>query len=162
MSLTSSRRGFLTGMASLFAAPAIVSAQNLMPIKVIPFDPYMLVRGRDILTNAIIETKLYETAGDPFAFLNDAFYTRLGKATNGMSMSGLQTAAIESRADEKALRFFQHPEPQAFRLHHEAKPFAVQTVGRGADNRVYGPDEIVYMAEPPDNFGYYADPRRKV
>ena len=132
-----SRRGFLTGMASLFAAPAIVSAQSLMPIKVIPFDPYMLVRGRDILTNAIIETKLYETAGDPFAFLNDAFYTRLGKATSGMSMSGLQTAAIESRADEKAMRFFQHLEPQAFRLHHEAEPLGIQTIGQGLDNRCY-------------------------
>ena len=157
MSLTSSRRGFLTGMASLFAAPAIVSAQNLMPIKVIPFDPYMLVRGRDILTNAIIETKLYETAGDPFAFLNDAFYTRLGKATSGMSMSGLQTAAIESRADEKAMRFFQHPEPQAFRLHHEAAPFAIQT-----KDHLYGPDEIVYMATPPENDFCSAKHNRKV
>lgn len=136
----STRRGFLTGMASLFAAPAIVSAQNLMPIKVIPFDPYMLVRGRDILTNAIIETKLYETAGDPFAFLNDAFYTRLGKATSGMSMSGLQTAAIESRADEKAMRFFQHPEPQAFRLAHSLTPDFAQITGKGRDNRMIYPE----------------------
>ena len=143
---STSRRGFLTGMASLFAAPAIVSAQNLMPVKVIPFDPYMIVRGRDILTNAIIETRLYEKAGDPFAFLNDAFYTRLGKATSGLSMSGLETAAIESRADEKALKFFQHPEPQAFRLHHESAPFVVQV-----KNPSHGHEERFYVAYPPDN-----------
>ncbi|KPK59047.1 MAG: hypothetical protein AMJ59_12805 [Gammaproteobacteria bacterium SG8_31] len=149
-------------MASLFAAPAIVSAQNLMPVKVIPFEPYMLVRGRDLVTGEWVETKLMETAGDPFAFLSEGFYMRLGLATNRLSMSGLQTAAIESRADEKAMRFFQHPEPQAFRLHHEAAPFAVQTIGKGADNRVYGPDDVVFMSQPPDTYAYYQDPRRKV
>ena len=148
----SSRRGFLTGMASLFAAPAIVSAQNLMPVKVIPFDPYMLVRGRDLVTGEWVETKLMETAGDPFAFLNEGFYGRLGLATNRMSMSGLQTAAIESRADEKAMRMFTHEQPEAFRLHHEAAPFAVQITGKGADNRIYGPDEIVFMSDPPYRF----------
>ena len=132
-----SRRGFLTGMASLFATPAIVSAQNLMPVKVIPFDPYMLVRGRDIFTNAIMEVKVYEKAGDIYAFLNDDFYGRLGKAVSTMSLSGLETAAIESRADEKAMRMFKHHEPQAFRLHHESEPFAHQTIMRGADNRCY-------------------------
>jgi hypothetical protein len=61
-----------------------------------------------------------------------------------MSMSGLQTAAIESRADEKAMRFFQHQEPEAFRLHHESEPFAIQTT-----DRLYGPDEVVFVSEPP-------------
>lgn len=131
------RRGFLTGMASLFAAPAIVSAQNLMPIKVLPFEPYMLVRGRDLITGEIVEAKLYEKAGDPFAFLSEDFYRRLGHATNQLSMSGLETAAIESRADEKAVRFFQHHQPQAFRLHHEAEPLGIQTIGQGRDNRCY-------------------------
>jgi hypothetical protein len=141
-----SRRGFLTGMASLFAAPAIVSAQNLMPIKVIPFDPYMLVRGRSLITGKWIETKLTEKACDflPFAFLSEEFHRRLGHATSLMSLSGLQTAAIESRADEKAMRMFSHQEPQAFRLHHEAAPFAIQTT-----DRLYGPDEVVFVSEPP-------------
>ena len=152
-----SRRGFLTGMASLFAAPAIVSAQNLMPIKVIPFDPYMLVRGRDLVTGEWVETKLMETAGDPFAFLSEGFYGRLGFATNQMSLSGLQTAAIESRADEKAMRMFTHEQSEAFRLHHENAPFAVQTTGR-----LYGPDEIVFMSHPPENDFFYAKPNRKV
>jgi hypothetical protein len=153
----STRRGFLTGMASLFAAPAIVSAQNLMPIKVIPFDPYMLVKGRSLLTGEIVEAKLYEKAGDIFAFLNEDFYRRLGHTTSLMSMSGLETAAIESRADEKAMRFFQHHEPQAFRLHHEAAPFAIQT-----KDHLYGPDEIVYMATPPENVFCSAKHNRKV
>lgn len=147
-----SRRGFLTGMASLFAAPAIVSAQNLMPVKVIPFEPYMLVRGRSIITGEIVETKLYEKAGDTFAFLSEDFYRRLGHTTSLMSMSGLETAAIESRADEKAMRMFTHEQPEAFRLHHEAAPFAVQITGKGADNRIYGPDEIVFMSDPPYRF----------
>lgn len=116
------RRGFLTGMASLFAAPAIVSAQNLMPIKVLPFEPYMLVRGISVINGEWMETKIMETAGDPTAFLNEDFYRRLGHATNSMFMEGLQTAAIESRADEKAMRFFQHHQPQAFRLAHSRHP----------------------------------------
>jgi len=153
----STRRGFLTGVASLFAAPAIVSAQNLMPIKVIPFDPYMLVRGISVVNGEWVETKIMEAAGDPTAFLSESFYRRLGHATNLMFMEGLQTAAIESRADEKTMRFFQHPEPQAFRLHHESAPFAIQTT-----DRLYGPDEIVYMAVPPENDFFYANPNRKV
>ena len=153
----STRRGFLTGMASLFAAPAIVSAQNLMPVKVIPFDPYMLIRGYNPVTGVWTETKLYEKAGDPFAFLSEDFYRRLGHATNLMSMSGLQTAAIESRADEKAMRMFTHEQPEAFRLHHESAPFAIQT-----SDRLYGPDEIVYMATPPDNVFCSAKHNRKV
>ena len=157
MITATSRRGFLTGMASLFAAPAIVSAQNLMPIKVNPFDPNMLIRGYNPLTGVWTETKIYEKAGDPFAFLSEDFYRRFGLATDRMSMSGLETAAIESRADERAMRFFQHPKPQAFRLHHEAAPFAIQTT-----DRLYGPDEIVYMATPPENDFYYAKPNRKV
>ena len=151
-----SRRGYLTGMASLFAAPAIVSAQNLMPIKVIPFDPYMLVRGRDLFTGEWVEKKIIEAAGDPTAFLSESFYMRLGLTTNGLSMFGLQTAAIESRADEKAMRMFTHEQPEAFRLHHENAPFAVQTTGR-----LYGPDEIVFMAVPPENDFFYANPNRR-
>lgn len=139
-----SRRGFLTGVTSLFAAPAIVSAQNLMPVKVIPFEPYMLVRGRNIAINKIVEVKLYEKAGDPFAFLSEDFYRRLGHTTSLMSLSGLQTAAIESRADEKAMRMFTHEQPEAFRLHHESAPFAIQTT-----DRLYGPDEVLWASEPP-------------
>ena len=153
---SSTRRGFLTGVASLFAAPAIVSAQNLMPIKVLPFDPYMLVRGRSLLTGEWVETKIMEAAGDPTAFLSESFYMRLGLATNFMSMSGLQTSAIESRADEKAMRMFSHHEPQAFRLHHESAPFVVQV-----RNPTYGHEEKFYVAVPPENVFCSAKHNRK-
>ena len=153
----STRRGFLTGMASLFAAPAIVSAQNLMPIKVLPFEPYMLVRGISLVNGEWTETKIMETAGDPFAFLSEDFYRRFGHATNLMFMDGLQTAAIESRADEKAMRMFTHEQPEAFRLHHESAPFVVQV-----KNPTYGHDEKFYMAVPPENDFFYANPNRKV
>jgi len=153
---SSTRRGFLTGVASLFAAPAIVSAQNLMPIKVLPFEPYMLVRGRDLFSGEWIETKLMEKAGDPFAFLSEDFYRRFRSVTNRVSMSGLQTAAIESRSDEKAMRMFTHEQPQVFRLHHESAPFAIQTT-----DRLYGPDEIVFMAHPPENVFCSAKHNRK-
>jgi hypothetical protein len=136
----STRRGFLTGVASLFAAPAIVSAQNLMPIKVLPFGPYMLVRGRSIITGEWVETKIMEAAGDPTAFLSESFYMRLGHATNLMSMSGLQTSAIESRADEKAMRMFTHPEPECFRLVHSQTADFAQIIGKGADNRMIYPE----------------------
>jgi hypothetical protein len=33
------RRTFLTGLASLFAAPAIVRAESLMPVKLVDFSP---------------------------------------------------------------------------------------------------------------------------
>lgn len=151
-----SRRGFLTGMASLFAAPAIVSAQNLMPVKVIPFEPYMLVRGRSIITGEWIEAKLYETVGDPFAFLSEDFYVRLGEATSLMSTQHLQTAAFESRADEKGMRLIDIEGPAAFNLKHRHEPFAIQTT-----DRLYGPDEVIYMAYPPENVFCSAKHNRK-
>jgi len=55
------RRSFLTGVGSLFASPAIVHAGNLMPIKVIPFEPYMLVRGVSIFTGQPEEIRVMET-----------------------------------------------------------------------------------------------------
>ena len=140
MSLTSSRRGFLTGMASLFAAPAIVSAQNLMPVKVIPFEPFMVVRGISVVNGEWVETKIMEAAGDPFAFVNEDFYRRLGHATSLRFMDGLQTAAIESRADESAMRMFTHHQPEAFRLHHSFTPDFAQITGKGINNRMILPE----------------------
>jgi hypothetical protein len=55
------------------------------------------------------------------------------------------------------MRMFSHQEPQAFRLHHEAAPFAIQT-----KDHLYGPDEIVYMATPPDNVFCSAKYNRRV
>jgi len=42
-----SRRGILTGLASLIAAPAIVRAENLMPVRgiIMPFKPILTSHG---------------------------------------------------------------------------------------------------------------------
>ena len=36
--ITPTRRGFIAGLASLLAAPAIVRAGNIMPVRPVPFD----------------------------------------------------------------------------------------------------------------------------
>jgi hypothetical protein len=113
------RRAFLSGVASLFAAPTVVRAQNLMPIKVLPFDPYMVIRGRSLFTNEWIEKRIYEKAGDPFAFLSDDFHTRLGRAIGSMSTATLKTAAIENHADEKAMRLIDVGTTKGIYLEHD-------------------------------------------
>lgn len=42
--MTISRRGFLTGFAGILAAPAIVRASSLMPVKVIDDDVLLALR----------------------------------------------------------------------------------------------------------------------
>jgi hypothetical protein len=120
-------------MASLFAAPAIVSAQNLMPVKVIPFDPYMLVRGIDLVTREWTEVRVYETAGDPFAFLSPDFHEKLLDASRGMGIS--QTGVVTSREEEKEARMFEIGGPVANRIAKGYHPLGIQTIGRGRDNR---------------------------
>ena len=122
--MISTRRAFLTGLVSLVASPAIVRASSLMPVKVIPFEPYMLVRGKSNISDEVIERKIFEKVGDPYAFLTEDFYRRLGSVTEEMSMRGLQTSAIESREDEKALRMFIHDDPVTFQpLKKKMEPF---------------------------------------
>jgi len=38
------RRNFLIGLASSLAAPAIVRASSLMPVKALKFDPHLVVQ----------------------------------------------------------------------------------------------------------------------
>lgn len=60
--LIPSRRGFIAGLASLFAAPAIVSASSLMPIKVM----------RPSLTRAEFQAILNALWGDAAEVMNQA------------------------------------------------------------------------------------------
>jgi hypothetical protein len=84
----------------------------------------MLVRGKSNIGDEVIEKKIFEKVGDTYAFLSEGFYRRLGSATEEMSMRGLQTTAIESREDEKALRMFIHDDPVAYqRLEKKMEPF---------------------------------------
>ena len=96
------RRAFLSGMASLFAAPAIVKAANIMPVKVMPFDPYMLVRGTDLATGDWMEVRVYERSDDPFAFLSSQFHDKLLDASRMINIS--QTGVITNREEEKNVR----------------------------------------------------------
>ena len=64
--MQASRRGFLTGMASLFAAPAIVRADSLIVIKPTPFEPYLevikFIKNDAEIVTARITSKVF---GDP-------------------------------------------------------------------------------------------------
>lgn len=101
-SIVSTRRGFLTGMASLFAAPAIVHPGNLMPIKVLPFDPYMMIRGTDAFGN-LIEKRIFELNNRPDDFVSIDFFDRFSEATR--FMHGVTSAIVTSRDEEKKARF---------------------------------------------------------
>lgn len=94
-----SRRSFF----SLLAAPAIVHASNIMPVKMIPFDPYMLVTGTDVLTGNFVERKIYEDAKRADAFLSIDFFDKYRDATQ--LLSNVSNAVVESRDQEKEMRF---------------------------------------------------------
>jgi GH15 family glucan-1,4-alpha-glucosidase len=93
------RRSFL----SLLAAPAIVHASNIMPVKVIPFDPYMLITGTDMLTNEIVERRIYEDASRADAFLSVDFLDKYERAS--ALLTNINNAVVENRDQEKAMRF---------------------------------------------------------
>ena len=99
MSTILSRRSFL----SMLAAPALVQACNIMPVKAFAFDPYMLVRGTDILTNEVIERRIYQDAARADAFVSVDFMDQYEQATR--LLSGIENAVVENRDQEKAMRF---------------------------------------------------------
>lgn len=101
-SIVPTRRGFLTGMASLFAAPAIVHPGNLMPIKVLPFESYMLVAGFDFDGNAV-QRKIFEDNSRPDAFVSLDFFDRYRDAASGIRE--VVNAVVTTRDEEKRLHF---------------------------------------------------------
>ena len=101
-SIVPTRRGFLTGMASLFAAPAIVHPGNLMPIKVLPFESYMLVAGFDFDGNTI-QRKIFEDNSRPDAFVSLDFFDRYRDAASGIRE--VVNAVVTTRDEEKKLHF---------------------------------------------------------
>lgn len=62
MSLILPRRGFLLGLGSLLAAPAIVRIQNIMPVKSMPAAD-VLDAGLDML-DGVPELVLYDSEGN--------------------------------------------------------------------------------------------------
>lgn len=70
-----SRRGLLTGLTSLLAAPAIVRVSSLMPVKVMPGPEVLELHERfaDLLQYrqefiAMFENRLYFSNGSKFYF----------------------------------------------------------------------------------------------
>ena len=101
-SIVPTRRAFLSGMASLFAAPAIVHPGNLMPIKVLPFESYMLVAGFDFDGNDI-QRKIFEDNSRPDAFVSLDFFDRYSEATSGIR--NIVNAVVTTREEEKRVHF---------------------------------------------------------
>jgi hypothetical protein len=89
-------------MASLFAAPAIVHPGNLMPIKVLPFESYMLVAGFDFDGNDI-QRKIFEDNSRPDAFVSLDFFDRYSEATSGIR--NIVNAVVTTREEEKRVHF---------------------------------------------------------
>ena len=94
-----SRRSFLSG---LFAAPAIVTASNLMPIKVLPFEPYMTIRGFDILSNEWVERRIYEK-GTFDDFVSVDFLNRYEETSR--FLTDVETAIALNREQAKQMAF---------------------------------------------------------
>jgi len=71
--LVPSRRNLILGLTSLIAAPALVKVENLMKVKVIPFQPYMLVtlkEGYFREDGKSVQVKVYEK-DDAYFFSED-------------------------------------------------------------------------------------------
>ena len=115
-----SRRSFIGG---LFAAPAIVTASNLMPIKVLPFEPYMLIRGIDLTTGEQVERRLYEK-GKLDDFVSADFLDRYEQST--WLMRDVETAVAETREAEKDMKFIRPATPSTWwedaPIRHEIVP----------------------------------------
>ena len=101
------RRSFLAGVGSLFAAPAIVHAGNLMPVKVIPFEPYMLLRGRHLLTDELHEVRIYDDASRVDSFISPDFFGRYIQAQSQFAGLPEEVGIAWSREGEKAMRMLE-------------------------------------------------------
>jgi hypothetical protein len=124
MIIQPSRRGFITGLSSLLAAPALVRAESLMPVKVIPFEPYMLLRGTTPYSTQIEEVRIYESASDPASFVSADFFKRYEEAAGRFLYQPEQVGIALTREDEKAMRMVEVERAQAWQpIKKRSKPF---------------------------------------
>jgi len=118
------RRKFLINAFSLVAAPAVVQASSLMPIKVIPFEPYMLLRGPTAYSTEIEEVRIYESASDPSSFVSNDFFRRYTEAAGRFLYQPEQVGIALTREDEKAMRMVEVERAQAWQpIKKRSKPF---------------------------------------
>jgi hypothetical protein len=138
MIIQPSRRGFITGLTSLLAAPALVRAESLMPVKVIPFEPYMLLRGTTPYSTEIEEVRIYESATDPASFVSADFFKRYEEAAGRFLYQPEQVGIALTREDEKAMRMVDVVRPEAFALgRSEPEPYAFQDMRRDVNPSQY-------------------------
>lgn len=117
------RRKFLINAFSLVASPAIVQASSLMPIKVIPFDPYMVLRGPSLYTGEMTEVRVYDDGSLIDSFVNPDFLNRYNEAAR--KFMGYPSVGIaHTREDEKAMRMVDAPRPEAWQpIKKHIRPF---------------------------------------
>jgi hypothetical protein len=115
MIIQPSRRGFITGLTSLLAAPALVRAESLMPVKVIPFDPYMILQGRSAFDHTVdLTVRIYEKSNDPAAFLSADFLNRYTEAANMFAGFPEQVGIAHTREEEKLIRMTEIDRPKTW------------------------------------------------
>jgi hypothetical protein len=117
------RRKFLINAFSLVAAPAVVQASSLMPIKVIPFDPYMVLRGPSLYTGEMMDIRVYDDGSLIDSFVNPSFLDRYNEAAR--KFMGYPQVGIAHTAEEaKAMRMVDAPRPKIWQpIRKDAKPF---------------------------------------
>ena len=117
------RRKFLINAFSLVAAPAVVQASSLMPVKVIPFDPYMVLRGPSLYTGEMMDIRVYDDGSLIDSFVNPSFLDRYNEAAR--KFMGYPTVGIAHTAEEaKAMRMVEPAHPTAWQpIRKDAKPF---------------------------------------
>jgi hypothetical protein len=120
------RRKFLINAFSLVAAPAVVQASSLMPIKVVPFDPYMVLRGPSLYTGEMMDIRVYDDGSLIDSFVNPSFLDRYNEAAR--KFMGYPTVGIAHTAEEaKAMRMVEAPRPKLFTLGRSApEPYAYE------------------------------------
>ena len=118
------RRKFLINAFSLVAAPAVVQASSLMPIKVIPFEPYMLLRGPTAYSSEVEEVRIYERADDPSSFISNDFFRRYTEAAGRFMYQLGRVGRALAREDGKAVRMVEVERAQAWQpIKKHSKPF---------------------------------------
>tara|TARA_R110000868_G_scaffold71316_5_gene209006 strand:- start:771 stop:1238 length:468 start_codon:yes stop_codon:yes gene_type:complete len=142
-------------MASLFAAPAIVHPGNLMPIKVLPFESYMLLIGFDPLGNPI-ERKIFEDNSRPDAFVSLDFFNRYEDAASGVR--DIMTAVVTNREEEKKTGFLPPASwsgrsastgntPDYVMIRHEHRPTKFMTSQKDWRTVAVEPGDQLYHAD---------------
>jgi hypothetical protein len=94
-----------------------------MPIKVIPFEPYMLLRGPSLYTGEMMDIRVYDDGSLIDSFVNPDFLNRYNEAAR--KFAGFPTVGIAQTPEEaKAMRMVEAPRPVAFQpIKKRSKPF---------------------------------------